>query len=58
VLLYSPGAGDPRALGTTLCDDLASRGYAVVTVDHTYDAGAVEFPGGRVELSVLPAEFA
>ncbi|WP_433888945.1 alpha/beta hydrolase family protein [Streptomyces sp. CA-111067] len=58
VVLYSPGAGDPRALGSTLCDDLASRGYAVVTVDHTYDAGAVEFPGGRVETTVLPAELA
>ena len=58
VVLYSPGAGDPRSLGTTLCDDLASRGYAVVAVDHTYDAGAVEFPGGRVELTVLPAELA
>ncbi|GAA2490739.1 hydrolase [Streptomyces longisporus] len=58
VVCYSPGAGDPRSLGTTLCDDLASRGYAVVTLDHTYDAGAVEFPGGRVERSVLPEEFA
>ena len=58
VVCYSPGAGDPRSLGTTLCDDLASRGYAVVTVDHTYDACAVQFPGGRVEHSVLPAEFA
>ncbi|MFR0355561.1 alpha/beta hydrolase family protein [Streptomyces sediminimaris] len=57
VLLYSPGAGDPRTLGTTLCDDLASRGYVVVAVDHTYDASAVEFPGGRVESSVLPAEY-
>lgn len=57
VVLYSPGAGDPRSLGTTLCDDLASRGYVVVTVDHTYDASAVEFPGNRVEKSVLLAEF-
>ena len=57
VVCYSPGAGDPRSLGTTLCDDLASRGYAVVTLDHTYDASAVQFPGGRVEHSVLPAEF-
>ncbi|MBY8339165.1 hydrolase [Streptomyces spinosirectus] len=57
VVLYSPGAGDPRSLGTTLCDDLASRGHVVVTVDHTYDASAVEFPGGRVERSVLPAEY-
>lgn len=58
VVLYSPGAGDPRGLGSTLCDDLASRGYVVVCVDHTYDAVAVEFPGGRVETTVLPAELA
>ncbi|WP_069465354.1 alpha/beta hydrolase family protein, partial [Actinacidiphila rubida] len=58
VVLYSPGAGDPRSLGTTFCDDLASRGHVVVAIDHTYDAAGVEFPGGRVELSVLPAEFA
>ena len=58
VVCYSPGVGDPRSLGTTLCDDLASRGFVVVTVDHTHDASAVQFPGGRVEKSVLPAEYA
>ncbi|WP_328473306.1 alpha/beta hydrolase [Streptomyces sp. NBC_00448] len=58
VVLYSPGAGDPRSLGSVLCDDLASRGHVVVMVDHTYDASAVEFPGGRVERTLLPAEFA
>ncbi|MFH8369500.1 alpha/beta hydrolase family protein [Streptomyces sp. NPDC018031] len=58
VVLASPGVGDPRAMGTTLVDELASRGYVVVTVDHTYDAAAVEFPGGRVEHSRLPEEFA
>lgn len=57
VVLYSPGVLDPRTFGTTLTDDLASRGYMVVTVDHTYDATAVEFPGDRVEHTVLPAEF-
>ncbi|MGW7006426.1 alpha/beta hydrolase family protein, partial [Streptomyces sp. NPDC054933] len=58
VVLYEPGALDPRSLGTTLADDLASRGFIVITVDHTYDASAVQFPGGRVERSVLPQEFA
>ncbi|MCC3776546.1 S9 family peptidase [Streptomyces sp. UNOB3_S3] len=45
VLLYSPGGGDPRTLGTGLAEELASHGYAVVTVDHPGDAGVVEFPG-------------
>ncbi|SEF17055.1 hydrolase [Streptomyces sp. Ag109_O5-10] len=57
VVCYSPGTGDPRSLGATLCDDLASRGYVVVMLDHTYDATAVQFPGGHVERTVLPAEY-
>lgn len=49
VVLYTPGAGVSRVLGTGLAEDLASRGYVVVTVDHTYETGpAVEFPGGRI----------
>jgi dienelactone hydrolase len=56
VVLYSPGLGDPRTLGTTLAEDLASRGYVVVTVDHTYDASEVEFPGGRVEPFAIPID--
>jgi hypothetical protein len=30
-------------------EDLASRGYLVVTIDHVHDAGVVELPGGRLE---------
>ncbi|MFD3704606.1 alpha/beta hydrolase family protein [Nocardia sp. NPDC058658] len=49
VVLYTPGAGVSRILGTGLAEDLASRGYVVVTIDHTYESGpAVEFPGGRI----------
>lgn len=58
VVLYSPGVGDPRSFGSTLCDELASRGYAVVTIDHTYEAPAVEFPDGRLARSVLATELA
>ena len=48
VVLYSPGGGEPRTWGTIVVQDLASRGYIVVTMDHTYEASEVEFPGGRV----------
>ncbi|MGC0417108.1 alpha/beta hydrolase family protein [Embleya sp. AB8] len=48
VVVYSPGANASRAYGTGVVEELASRGYLVVTIDHTYDAGVVEFPGGRV----------
>jgi dienelactone hydrolase len=38
---------------TFLFEDLASRGYVVVSIDHTYEATAVEFPDGRFVKSVL-----
>ncbi|WP_344682250.1 hypothetical protein [Saccharopolyspora taberi] len=49
VLLYSHGHLMSRDFGTVLAEELASHGYAVVTVDHTYDPTQVEFPDGRVE---------
>ncbi|MCX3058249.1 alpha/beta hydrolase [Streptomyces beihaiensis] len=58
VVLYSPGVLDPRTLGTTLTDELASHGHVVIAVDHTYETSAVEFPDGHVATSVLPKEFA
>jgi Platelet-activating factor acetylhydrolase, isoform II len=48
VVLYQPGYGDPRELGTGLVSDLASRGYVVVTIDDTYEAAEVEFPNRRI----------
>ncbi|REE96132.1 alpha/beta hydrolase family protein [Thermomonospora umbrina] len=56
VVLFSPGYGSFRALGTALVEDLASRGYVVVTIDHTHEAEFVEFPGGRIVASRQPAE--
>ncbi|GGV12867.1 hypothetical protein GCM10010275_62360 [Streptomyces litmocidini] len=46
VLLYTPGGGDSRTLGTTLAEDLASHGRVVVLVDHPGDASQVELPSG------------
>ncbi|GHF83677.1 lipase [Kitasatospora xanthocidica] len=54
VVLYSPGLGDPRTWGTALVEDLASRGYVVVTVDHTWEASEVAFPDGKLAASVFP----
>ncbi len=48
VLVYSPGGGDPRGLGTCVAEELASWGWVVVCVDHPGDAVAVEFPVERV----------
>ncbi|PBO19749.1 lipase, partial [Streptomyces albidoflavus] len=40
VVLYSPGLQISRTLGTATAIELASRGYVVVAVDHTYEAPA------------------
>lgn len=48
VVLYSPGAGDSRDWNVSLVEELASQGYVVVTIDHTGEAPATEFPDGRV----------
>ncbi len=48
VVLYQPGYGDDRELGTGLVSDLASHGYIVVTIDDIYEAAEVELPNGRV----------
>ncbi|MEV8376816.1 hypothetical protein AB0P21_29005 [Kribbella sp. NPDC056861] len=53
VLLYSPGSGASRVIGTNQVEELASRGYIVVTIDHTGEA-PVEFPGGRVVGAHVP----
>jgi dienelactone hydrolase len=57
VLLYSHALGLSRELAAAQVEDLASHGYVVVSVDHTYEASAVQFPGGRVA-SRLPEVFA
>ncbi|MFB7708607.1 hypothetical protein [Streptomyces sp. NPDC056105] len=55
VVLFSPGYRAQRAPGTALVEDLASRGHAVVTIDHTHESGIVEFPGGRLGPGRQPA---
>jgi pimeloyl-ACP methyl ester carboxylesterase len=37
-------------MGAALVSDLASHGYVVVAIGHTYDAEAIAFPDGRVEV--------
>lgn len=56
VLLHSPGAKQSRALGTAQAEHLASKGYVVVAIDHTHEAVAVEFPGGRVAEHAMPPQ--
>ena len=53
VILFSHGYTGAFTDYTFIFEDLASRGYVVASVDHTYEATAVEFPDGRLVESVL-----
>jgi predicted dienelactone hydrolase len=54
LLLLSHGLGTLRELHTALAVDLASRGYIVAAIAHTYDAAAVELADGRVIRGTAP----
>ncbi|CAM4016920.1 hypothetical protein NONI108955_04410 [Nocardia ninae] len=56
ILLFSPGMDDPAGLNTAQAEDLASHGYIVATINHTYEAFAVQFPDGRTERTVVPLD--
>ncbi|MFB7667808.1 alpha/beta hydrolase family protein [Kitasatospora sp. NPDC056138] len=47
VVVYSHGAGSHQGDHTIMVQELASHGYAVVTIAHQYDT-YTEFPDGRV----------
>ncbi|MGZ0152154.1 alpha/beta hydrolase [Kribbella sp. WER1] len=49
-LVYSPAGADPRTVGTSLAEDLASHGYVVITMDHPGEASEVVFPDGRLRV--------
>ncbi|CAM3811375.1 hypothetical protein KIPE111705_26215 [Kibdelosporangium persicum] len=49
MILFSPKHLEIRSYATLLVEELASRGYVVVTTEGTHEALAVEFPGGRLE---------
>ena len=48
LVVLSPGLGASRATLTGLAEELASRGYVVAGIDHTYEAAGISFPDGRV----------
>jgi dienelactone hydrolase len=53
VVVFTPGFTGTFTDYTFLFEDLASRGYVVASVDHTYEATAVAFPDGRLARSML-----
>ena len=48
VVVLSPGFTNSRSTLTALAEDLASHGYVVAGIDHTYESFATAFPDGRV----------
>jgi dienelactone hydrolase len=48
LVVLSPGFTNPRSTRTALAEDLASHGYVVAGIDHTYESHATTFPDGRV----------
>jgi dienelactone hydrolase len=51
--VFSPGLTGTFTDYTYLMEDLASRGYIALAVDHTYEATAVEFSDGRLVRSLV-----
>ncbi len=47
-VVFSHGAGTPMDLYASIYEDLASHGYLVFVISHTFEAAAVEFPGGEI----------
>ncbi|MEV4179442.1 alpha/beta hydrolase [Nonomuraea sp. NPDC049709] len=48
LVVLSPGFTNPMSTLTSLAEDLASRGYVVAGIDHTYESYATTFPDGRI----------
>jgi len=53
IVFVTPGFTGTFTDYTFLAEDLASRGYIVASLDHTYEAAAVEFPDGRIETGIF-----
>ena len=48
VLIFSHGITGSRHLHQVLFEYLASRGYVVISPDHSYDSNLTIFPDGRI----------
>lgn len=53
VAVFSPGFQGTRFVYGALARSLASLGYIVVTLDHTYETSVVEFPDGSAAYATL-----
>jgi dienelactone hydrolase len=56
VILFNHAWGGRRTNDTFLTEELASHGYIVASIDHTYNAKLVAFPDGRIVHGVGASE--
>ena len=52
VLIFSHGGGEARETYSAQLEDLASHGYVVAAISHTYESVLAMFPDGRHALSI------
>ena len=52
IIIFSHGHGGLRTQNTNQVEELVSHGYIVIAMDHTYDAGFVEFLDGEIAYSL------
>ena len=57
VVLFSHGAGTTMEVQTSHSEDLASHGYIVVAIDHTYVSAATVFPNKMVSHEEATTDF-
>lgn len=48
VLIFSHGYNSFRGQSTTIMEELASHGYVVISMEHTYGSALTVFPDGRI----------
>lgn len=48
LIIINPGFGSSRFLHTSQAENLASHGYIVAVIDHTYNTFGTVFPDGRI----------
>jgi dienelactone hydrolase len=53
VIVFTHGYTGMLTDSTFIFEDLASRGYIVASIAHTYESTAIEFPDGRLITSLL-----
>ena len=56
LIIFSPGAEASLYQYQTYLSAIASSGFTVIAIDHTYDAAIVEFPDGTIVYNNYPPE--